>query len=56
MIKFVIAASRGRNPENPSDRHAGIYTEQRIEPNMRGITNVITSVQKDNWVLVIQHD
>ena len=56
MIKFVIIASRGRNPENPSDRRAGIHTEQRIEPNMLGTTNVITSVAKDNWVLVIRRD
>ena len=52
MIKFVIVASRGRNPENPSDRRAGIHTEQRIEPNLSGTTNVITSVAKDNWYAI----
>ena len=56
MIKFVIVASRGRNPDNPSDRHAGILTEQRLEPNIFGITNVLTSVAKDNWVLEIRRD
>ncbi len=56
MIKFVIVASRGRNPDNPSDRHSGILTEQRLEPNIFGITNVLTSVAKDNWVLEIRRD
>lgn len=45
-----IVASRGRNPENPSDRTAGAPTEQRLEPNFSGCTNTITSVQKDNYV------
>lgn len=46
----IIVASRGRNPENPSDRSAGQKLEQRLEPNRQGITNTITSVQKDNYV------
>lgn len=45
-----IVASRGRNPENPSDRTTGAPTEQRLEPNFSGCTNTLTSVQKDNWV------
>ena len=45
-----ICASRGRNPENPSDRTAGIPTEQRLEPNFSGCTNTLTTVQKDNYV------
>ena len=45
-----IVASRGRNPENPSDRTVGAPTEQRLEPNMSGTTNCLTSVQKDNYV------
>ena len=45
-----IVASRGRNPENPSDRTAGAPTEQRLEPNFSGTTNCLTSVQKDNYV------
>ena len=47
----MIVAMRGRNPENPSDRAAGIHTEQRLEPNYRDVTNTLTSVQKDNLVL-----
>lgn len=46
-----IAASRGRNPENPSDRTAGSPTEQRLEVNQNGTSNTITTVQKDNYVL-----
>lgn len=46
-----IAASRGRNPENPSDRTPGIETEQRLEINNKGTSNCITTVQKDNYVL-----
>jgi DNA (cytosine-5)-methyltransferase 1 len=45
-----IVASRGRNPENPSDRTTGTPTEQRLEPNFTGCTNTLTSVQKDNYV------
>ena len=45
-----IVASRGRNPENPSDRTAGIPTEQRLEPNFSGCSNTLTTVQKDNYV------
>lgn len=45
-----VCASRGRNPENPSDRRAGIHLEQRLEPNFSGCTNTITTVQKDNYV------
>lgn len=45
-----IVASRGRNPDNPSDRTTGAPTEQRLEPNFSGCTNTLTSVQKDNYV------
>lgn len=45
-----IVASRGRNPENPSDRTTGAPTEQRLEPNTSGTTNCLTSVAKDNYV------
>ena len=45
-----IVASRGRNPENPSDRTTGSPTEQRLEPNTKGLSNTLTTVQKDNYV------
>lgn len=47
----LIVAMRGRNPDNPSDRTAGSPTEQRLEPNTQGISNCLTSVQKDNLVM-----
>ena len=47
----VIAASRGRNPENPSDRTLGTPTEQRLEINSQGIANTLTTAQKDNLVI-----
>lgn len=46
-----IVASRGRNPENPSDRTVGAPTEQRLEPNCQGICNTLTTVLKDNYVV-----
>ena len=52
----IIVASRGRNPENLSDRSTGQKLEQRLEPNRQGITNTITSVQKDNYVAVLIDD
>lgn len=50
----VCVAMRGRNPNNPSDRTSGSPTEQRLEPNLNGKTNTITTVQKDNLVLQIK--
>lgn len=47
----IIAAMRGRNPDNPSDRSVGLHTEQRLEPNAKGICNTLTTVQKDNLVV-----
>ena len=45
-----IAASRGRNIENPSDRTTGNLTEQRLESKIDGTSNTISTVQKDNYV------
>jgi DNA (cytosine-5)-methyltransferase 1 len=47
---LYAVASRGRNPENPSDRTTGSPTEQRLEPNTQGTSNTLTNVQKDNWL------
>ena len=52
--KQICVAMRGRNPNNPSDRTSGSPTEQRLEPNLNGKTNTITTVQKDNLVLQIK--
>lgn len=40
----VIAASRGRYTESGE-------TEQKLEPNMTGVSNTLTTVQKDNLVI-----
>lgn len=52
---IVACASRGRNPENPSDRTAGLNTEQRLEVNQTGCSNTITTVEKDNYLLEPLH-
>lgn len=54
MKDFLIVESRGRNPTNPSDRTAGILTEQRLEVNKNGICNTLTTVLKDNYVVEIE--
>lgn len=51
FLEPVACASRGRNPDNPSDRTTGSPTEQRLEVNQNGTTNTITTVQKDNYVI-----
>ena len=48
---MCIVAMRGRKPENPSDRTAGSQIEQRLQVNLQGTSNCLTSVQKDNLVL-----
>jgi site-specific DNA-cytosine methylase len=48
---LICVASRGRTPENPKSREAGLKTEQMLEPRYDGKTNCITSVQKDNLVM-----
>lgn len=54
MRNIQIAAFRGRDPDNPSDRKhpsCGRF-RQRMEINVLGITNTLTSVGKDNMVYV----
>lgn len=48
--KYIVAM-RGRNPERPNDRTPGLPTEQRLEMAQEGMTNTLTTVQKDNLVL-----
>ena len=47
----LIAASRGRNPDNPLSREAGLPTEQMLEINHSGCSNTLTTVGKDNLVV-----
>lgn len=56
ILENKIVAMRGRNPDNPSDRTVGSPTEQRLEVNMQGTSNCLTSVQKDNLVLENVYD
>ena len=54
ILESQIVAMRGRNPDNPSDRTAGNPTEQRLEVNMQGTSNCLTSAQKGNLVIESQ--
>ena len=54
ILENKIVAMRGRNPDNPSDRTSGSPTEQRLEVNMQGASNCLTSVQKDNLFMESQ--
>lgn len=50
----LLCGMRGRNSENPSDRtpkKEGSIWIQRLEPNMQGISNTLTTVSKDNMLL-----
>ena len=54
IVDKQIVAMRVRNPDNTSDRTAGSPTEQRLEMNMQGTSNCLTSVQKDNLAMESQ--
>lgn len=47
-----IGAFRGRNPENSSDRTTGANLKQTLEINESGTSNALSSVQKDNVVVI----
>jgi len=51
-VEITCVAMRGRNPENPKSRVAGLPTEQQLESINDGKTNCLTSVQKDNLVML----
>ena len=46
-----IGALRGRNPENPKSRKKGDNYEQTLEINKDGVSNTLSTVQKDNVVV-----
>lgn len=46
----ICVAQRGRNPEHPTSRVAGLPTEQMFEARTDYKTNTLTTVQKDNMV------
>jgi len=47
-----IGAIRGRNPTNPLSIVSGLPTEQMLEINENGTSNALTTVQKDNVVVI----
>lgn len=53
-MKFLSCASRGRNPDNPSERakSLGRY-KQRLEVNLREVSNTITTSLSDNYIMEI---
>lgn len=48
---LICVAQRGRNPDNPTSRKAGLPTKQMFEPNLTGKTNCLSTVAKDNLIL-----
>ena len=50
----VICRSIGRDPDDPSNREKGCNTEQTLELKKDGMSNTLTTVQKDNLVLVAE--
>ena len=51
VLEPVICRSVGRDPDNPSNRAKGCNTEQTLELKKDGMSNTLTTVQKDNMVL-----
>lgn len=55
----VICRSIGRDPDNPSNREKGCNTEQTLELKKDGMSNTLTTVQKDNLVVepqILKHE
>ena len=56
MRNLIVVASRGRNPDNPSDRKTksnGTFV-QMLESLGVGKTNTLSTVDKDNWILIYE--
>jgi len=51
ITESVICRSVGRDPDNPSNREKGCNTEQTLELKNDGISNTLTTVQKDNLII-----
>ena len=52
----AIAAMRGRDPENPSNRYSGVHTEQKMEVNTFGTLNTAQGGQKQPKIIDIVND
>lgn len=50
--EYKIGAIRGRNPTNLKSRKPGLETVQMLEINENGVSNALTTVQKDNVVVI----
>ena len=56
MKRQIVVASRGRNPDNPGDRKTksnGTFV-QMLELLGGGKTNTLSTVDKDNWILIYE--
>lgn len=56
MKNSIVVASRGRNPDNPGDRKTksnGTFV-QMLELLGGGKTNTLSTVEKDNWILIYE--
>lgn len=51
IMEPIICASRGRNPDDPKSRKVGLPTKQMLEIKLDGLSNTLTTVQKDNLVI-----
>ena len=54
MRNSIVVASRGRNPDNPSDRKTksnGTFVQMLETIVGGGKTNTLSTVDKDNWIL-----
>jgi site-specific DNA-cytosine methylase len=49
---IICVSQRGRNPLNPKSRKSVEPTEQFFEPKYGGKSNCLTTVQKDNYLLI----
>ena len=47
----TVCASRGRNSDNSNNRAQGQKLQQTIEVNTEGVSNILTTVQNDTYVL-----
>lgn len=52
IMEPIICASRGRNPDDPKSRKVGLPTKQMLEIKPDGLSNTLTTVQKDNLVIM----
>lgn len=52
IVEPTIGAIRGRNPDNPKSREVGLPTQQTLEIKPDGTSDTLTTVKKDNVVVL----